>query len=52
MRIGLILTPVNPVPTILIGVPVNVGTSGKCKLSYSAENQGVGMSNGVGADPS
>ena len=31
---------------------VNVGTSGKCKLSYSAENQGVGMSNGVGADPS
>ena len=31
---------------------VNLGTSGKCKLSYSTENEGVGMSNGVGADPS
>jgi hypothetical protein len=31
---------------------VNVATSGRCKLSYSTEKQGVGMSNGVGADPS
>jgi|TARA_R110002020_G_scaffold2174_1_gene10020 hypothetical protein len=31
---------------------VNVATSGKCKLSYSTQKEGVGMSSGVGADPS
>jgi len=31
---------------------VNLGTSGKQKLSYSTEKEGVGMTNGVGADPS
>ena len=30
---------------------VNLGTSGKCKLSYSTEDEGVSI-DGIGADPS